>query len=450
MKRKLTNNLGLKILAVVASILLWFVVVNLDDPIISRTYTPINVEVVNGDAITSEGKVYEILDNSDAISVVVTAKRSVIDSLSRDNIKATADMMDMTFMDTVAIDVKSNKYADKIDTITPKTKNLKVAIEDLAKKQFSIEVETTGTPEEGHCIGNVSSNINIASISGPISVVSKIVRVIATVDTSGLSKDISTSSNIQLLDANDVVIDSKLISCSVEKIHVDVEMLQTKNVGLSFAVSGNPAMGYGTTGKVESTPSTVTIAGEGAYFSSLEQLLIPQQAVSVEGASADVETVVDISKYLPDGIKFADNKFDSNVKVTAHVAALQIKDVAIPTAGITFTNIPEGYEAVLTDIGDAMPYRVRGIGEVFDAFDGLTTTGVIDVSEVLLQSSNQHEDAGGTLTGLYHGQVELALPAGITTAETKTMSFILKLTGDELSATDGTEENVTGEEDNNE
>ncbi|NLG02809.1 MAG: hypothetical protein GX567_03080 [Clostridia bacterium] len=448
MKRKLTNNLGLKILAVVASILLWFVVVNMDDPVISRTYSPINVEVVNGNAITSEGKVYEILNNSDTISVVVTAKRSVIDSLSRDNIKATADIMDMTFMDTVAIDVKSNKYADKIETITPKTKNLKVAIEDLAKKQFSIEVETIGTPEEGHCIGNVSSNINIASVSGPVSVVSKIVRVIATVDTSGLSKDISTSSSVQLLDANDVEIDSKLVTCSVEKIHVDVEMLQTKNVGLSFAVGGNPAIGYGATGEVDSTPSTITIAGEGTQFNSLEQLTIPQQALSVEGASSDVDTVVNISNYLPEGIIFADREFDGKVKVKAYVAALQIKDVAIPLAGITFTNIPEGYEAVLTDTADAMPYKVRGIGAAFDAFDGLTATGTIDVSKVLLQKADQAENTAETLAGLYHGQVELVLPTGVTPAETKTAAFILKLTGDELPASGHTTENATGEESN--
>ena len=95
MKKFLTNNIGLKILSVVAAFVLWMVVVNVDDPVISRTYTGIPVEVVNGDAITNEGKTFEIVDGSNSISVIVSAKRSVIEQMSRDFIKATADMKDL-------------------------------------------------------------------------------------------------------------------------------------------------------------------------------------------------------------------------------------------------------------------------------------------------------------------------------------------------------------------
>jgi len=435
MKTRLTYNIGLKILAVLAASILWLVVVNLDDPVISRTFSPISVEVKNSDAITSEGKIYEVLDGSDSISVVVTGKRSVIDNLSKDNIKATADMMDMTFMDTVAIDVKTTLYSDKIESIVPKTKNLKVLIEDLAKKQFSIEVEATGVPEQGYSLGDVSSNVNIASISGPISIVSKIVRAVVTVDASGLSKDISTSSKVELYDSNDEIVESDMITCNVETVHVTVEMLQTKDIPVYFSISGNAADGYGATGLIESTPSTVTIAGKSNILNGINALSIPQEVLSINGANATFETAVDISDFLPEGIRFADSSFTGEVVATVYIDALQVKEVSIPTQGITFTNIPEGYEAILTDIGGSLPVKVSGLGEAFDAFDGSAVTGVIDVAEVIPQTESdiREEDS---LTDLYTGNVVFTYPDGISDTEQKMMSFVLRKTGEEVTEED--------------
>ena len=49
MKNKLTHNLGLKILALVFSIGLWFVVNNITDPTIEKTFTSVPVEIINAE-----------------------------------------------------------------------------------------------------------------------------------------------------------------------------------------------------------------------------------------------------------------------------------------------------------------------------------------------------------------------------------------------------------------
>ena len=56
MKNLFTKNLGLKIVSVLGAFILWLVVVNVDDPIISKTYTGIAVEVLNEDVLTEQGK----------------------------------------------------------------------------------------------------------------------------------------------------------------------------------------------------------------------------------------------------------------------------------------------------------------------------------------------------------------------------------------------------------
>mgnify|MGYP006990132785 CR=1 FL=1 len=74
--RMLTNNIGLKLLAVIVSCGLWFVVNNITDPIKPKNFNNIPVEFINVDAVTNEGKVYEVLDGTNLVNVSVTGKRS--------------------------------------------------------------------------------------------------------------------------------------------------------------------------------------------------------------------------------------------------------------------------------------------------------------------------------------------------------------------------------------
>ena len=92
MKKLLTNNLGLKLLSIVAAAMLWLVVLYIEDPVMYADFSPIQVTILNENVITDQGKVYQIEDNSDVISVRVRAHRSVLEKLSTDDFTATADM----------------------------------------------------------------------------------------------------------------------------------------------------------------------------------------------------------------------------------------------------------------------------------------------------------------------------------------------------------------------
>ena len=51
MKERLTNNLGLKFIAVFFTIVLWLVVMNVEDPIDTRTFKGISVGIRNDDCL---------------------------------------------------------------------------------------------------------------------------------------------------------------------------------------------------------------------------------------------------------------------------------------------------------------------------------------------------------------------------------------------------------------
>ena len=60
MKEKLTRNIGLKILSIVLAAILWLVITNIDDPIKTKNFYNVPVEILNEDAIASLNQVYDI------------------------------------------------------------------------------------------------------------------------------------------------------------------------------------------------------------------------------------------------------------------------------------------------------------------------------------------------------------------------------------------------------
>ena len=361
MRQLFTKNLGLKIISVLAASILWLVVVNVDDPIISKTYTGIPVEILNGDVLTEQGKCYDILSDSSTINVVVTAHRSVLDGMSRDYIKATADLKQLTALDTVPIEVRSTRFSDRIDSVTTRNSSVKLKIENLIKKEVTVAIGYEGAPAEGYILAGVENPLASVVVSGPESVVTEVSRVMASADITGVSRDLTVTEPLYPYNSDNDLVEDDRITLSRTVTEIKYIIYATKTIPISSGYSGTPATGYGSTGSVITEPSSVVIAGKGENYDDMDVVYISPDKVSVDGASADVQTEVNISDYLPTGVIFADSEFDPNVKVTIGIDQNQRKVIDVPLSNITVENIPDGYVVNIVDIGATLPVEIQGI-----------------------------------------------------------------------------------------
>ena len=149
-KEVLLNNIGIKLASILVALIVWMIIINIDDPYKTRTFS-VSVQTINEDALKSVNKVYEIIEGSTA-NVKVKGKKSVVDKLNADDISATADLSDLSSVNAVAIVPVLNKHVSSEVTLEC-NQVLKVALENMAKKQVKISIETVGTPEEGYTIG---------------------------------------------------------------------------------------------------------------------------------------------------------------------------------------------------------------------------------------------------------------------------------------------------------
>ena len=340
MKDKWKNNLGFKILAVLFAIFLWWMVVNIDDPISTKSYF-VDVTVTNPEVITNAGKSYQIVDDTKNVSVTVKARRKILDEIKKNNIVATADLREM--QDTsVPIRVNVSGFDGMYEEVTAHPRNIQVKVENTQKKTFPITTVAVGTARDGYVVGSMIASPRTVDISGPESSVAKINKVVAKVDVSELARD--TTAQVQLIyyDAADNMIDKTMLTSNCDKngVSVSVDVWKTKEVKLKFDTSGiEPAQGYVFTG-IELEPQIIEVAGNPDILKTLKELAIDKEALQRTGITETEEVIVKINEYLPEGVSLVDADA-ANVVVRIILEKAGTKSLRLPTGSIQRLNLSE-------------------------------------------------------------------------------------------------------------
>lgn len=240
-KYKLTVNLGLKIAAFIFSAFLWLIVVNVDNPVESRTFTDIPVTIVNDDIITSGGEVYQVVGQQ-TVSVVVYATREVRQQLSAEDIVATADIREMN-SSLVPIEVTIPEFEGDYESAEAVPRNLQIQIEKSGSRVLALTADDTGIVRNGYMIGSMTVHPTNITITGPESVLEQIDRAVASVDVDGMSKSEEREATLYLYDSNGNVVNQNQLENNLgeDGLTVSVEILEMKSVPVIFDVTGTPA-----------------------------------------------------------------------------------------------------------------------------------------------------------------------------------------------------------------
>ena len=415
--RKLTENAGLKILSLIIAILLWVVVISIDNPIMVMSFTSIPLHVENADIMTSQGKAFEIPDSSQNISISVRAERSILNQLSRDNFYASIDMADLVG-DTVPVEVRATRYADRISSITPRTTSVHVTVEDLIRKQIAIVPVCVGEPAEGYTIGNIKAESNVVRVAGPKSIVDMIDHAEVSVDISGMSSDVRANEALVLYDENEDEIDTDDLELSIDRTTVTVNIYGTKEIGVQVNYSGTPAEGYAVTGAPISSINAVTVTGEDSALSSANELAIPDGIIDISGAAESVKVTIDLKAYSPNGVRIIDENTEAEIEIP--ISRLSTITVNVPVSNIVLNNIPEGMRAAITEIGGEIQVPVSGLEQNLVTLDPALITGMVDLSAITPPEGEEN-----IVPNVYELPVSFIYPSGIYAGDTPVSITVL-------------------------
>lgn len=412
MKKRLMHNIGLKMLAFLTASMLWFIVVNIEDPVITQTYNTIPVSVINAEVLAETSQTYQIVDETQNVSVTVRAKRSVLNKIKSDNIAVVADMKELELKTQIPLRVVINGYEGEYEEAYSTPRNLQVRLEEELTKKFPIVPATTGTVRDGYALGEIKAVPENISIRGPQSTISRISRVEAAVSVSGLSKDMVLQSELVLYDDENNIIDQSLLANNLgaEGVAVSVQLLNTKNIPVEFDTSEiQAADGYEFTG-ITYEPQEIQVAGLKSELNKVDKIQIPASVLAQTGLRTRTDQTIDVSKFLPENLRLTDENANSIV-VTITVEKNGTKLYEISMGSIVVKGLKDNL-ILKYENADVVEVQVRGSKEALEFFAA--------DKNVSINLTNYK------VPGRYVVPVEVTVPSGCVLEESEAVSIILE------------------------
>lgn len=416
-KRKITDNIPLKIMSVAVAVVVWLIVVNIDNPVGTNYYTLTNVELINKEYVESSdtiGKMCMPEEKQDSIRIAITTNKKIRDKIKVSDITATADLQQAVSLDTnpvmVPITVTCSVPGVTPNDIKVTPQNLSVNLDEKETQEFVVNVSRGDTkPGKDYEVGSLTANPEKVRITGPKSLVNKIDKVNATISLDGNTQDFTQDVNLTIIDKNqEALSDSEMNSLRIEnnaKVSVTARLWKIRQgVGISAGYVGSPASGY-QVGTVTTVPDTISVAGSTEGLETLTQndntITIPADSIDISGESKDVERKISLKDLLPDNVKLTSDSSE-DVWVTVSILPEGSREFTLSTKDIEVKNKPDDLQVTF----ETAQIEIRIKSDTEDLDDLNTET---DIKASI--------DLKGKEEGNYKVPVILSLPDGYETVE---------------------------------
>ena len=398
MKKLLTRNLGLKLASLLLAFVLWFLVAQIYDPKDTVTFNNIQVRLINTELLDEEGKVYEVLDNSNLVRVTVTGPQSIVKSeLRRSDIVAEADMSKLTDINTIAITYYCENISNDSVEIKGNHDSVRLNVEDKTSKWIKLESNTIGDVASGYMIGNVTLDQTNIEVTGPKSAISQVDHAGVDINVTDSTTSLSANVDIKLYDADDNELVLESVKKNVDSAYMTVEVLATKEVPVEIEYMGVPEDGYMATGEVESSVPTVRIAGTVSTLVGISAITVPEDRMNITGQSDNLVDIINLKEYLPANVRLADKSFDGKITATVYIEPIVSKDLTVPAENISVTGVPDGMEAEITSTAEEYNITVSGLSRDVSILHDSSVTGILNLTQ-WMEDNGVEELTPGTYT----------------------------------------------------
>lgn len=365
MKERVTHNFGLKLLSVALAALLWLVVINSQDPVETVTFEDIPVTIINEEALTAKDKIPEVVEG-DSVSVVIEARRSICDKLTKADIIAVADFEKVSVTDAVPIDVSVKGYSERdVEIVRGMNHVMKLRLEDSISRDFRVKISTTGQAAEGHVIGDMTASPNVITLTGSSTQISKVKEVVLMVDVENISSESHATGVPVIYDMNGDVVNSSKVTMSTKEIAVTIPVLKTMTVNIMVSTKGDPAPGY-EVGNISYQPMAVTVAGIPTDLVLLGSTLYAY--CDVTDQSGVVEENIDISSLWDESLDSLRTVDEDKLAVTVTMQEYQKKVFELTPDDVSLRGLKEDF---IASIGLLHSSRVQVRGSKA-SLEGLT------------------------------------------------------------------------------
>lgn len=288
--RQRLDKLGTLLLAFILAFIVWVVSVQQENPTETMTLTRIPVDIRD---LPEE---YALIDNGillPPVDVQVRAPRSVLQSLSANDLVAYVDLSDAkpgrqeVSVQAEAVDVSG------VNIVSVSPQAVVVRLEGKIDKSVPVIVNVIDSPPFGYIADTAIVTPTVVTVSGPESRVDPVQRAEVPVHLLDARSDVQLSEFVTLRDGNGDIVSGLEIEPRTVSVLVPIEQQQGfAEKSVLPRIEGQPAPNYVVTG-VTADPATVTLVGDPATLDAMPPFVetIP---IDIDGATEDIEELVPV------------------------------------------------------------------------------------------------------------------------------------------------------------
>lgn len=296
------HNLPAKILALLGAVILWFFVMNDQNPSVNSTFT-VPVYTINGpDGYTVKLKPRDV-------TVKVKAPRASFTAAKPEDFKAYVDLEE-------AVEGTNNL---RVRTVVPQgfevvdisDETIEVTMEALIEKQLSVNVQITGNTGAHSALEKIVPEKENIKVTGPRSNVARVSHVVGYLNLANNTADFTMKVKLNPVDMDGNIVDG--VTLSFKEMDVTAKILSgvdKKIVSIKPVYSGVPEQNY-MVAMTSAQPDRVEITGKTEVLEKLSEILT--DTIAVDGANADI--VKDVNLVLPDGIISPSQKVKVKIQI---------------------------------------------------------------------------------------------------------------------------------------
>lgn len=364
--RWLWSNLGLLILSLALSLLIWATAVEQENPTIEQAFpSAVPVSLTN----LPEGMI--AYGPTDArVSVVLRAPRSVWSSLQAEDIRAFVDLNGLKpGTHYLPVQVQVNLKPAQVRRVEPAT--LLIHLELLEQAEVPVKVRLEGNTPIGYIARPPEIQKQTVTVHGPASLVAQVVEVRAVLSVEGRRADVDGEFDLKPYDAQGKEVPYITVIPSRIAVHVSVEQLSGfRDLAVTARLQGQVAPGYRISG-ITVEPPVVTVYGAPEIITQIPGYL-ETEPLNLDNTKENLEVRLPLK--APEGVSLLMQEPVVTVRVNVvpiEGSATFRRPVEIQglAPGLTATIAPEEVEVILNGplpvLEELRPEDVRVLVDLF-------------------------------------------------------------------------------------
>ena len=282
-----------KIFSLILAILLWFFIITEIDPVITKDFTNVEVELRNQSTMREAGM--ELLKNDVyTTNIVISGNRSAIIGLKEEDISAYVDLGEVQpGSQRLPIHFRLSDESLKIKKSNPTA--ITIAVDEMVTVKKPVTVTAKGQPAEGMVLDRITVNQEEVSVKGPKKSVDKVHSVAGYIPVTGAKDTVVSSVELAALDQNKNVIAGLEITPNTVGVQAAISKAKSVPIEINYKDDGGAEFNRD---RAILTPPSVTITGDTEAIDQIERILTrPVDPVELMNTNA-----MPIELVVPEGI----------------------------------------------------------------------------------------------------------------------------------------------------